>query len=327
MKCIGDYGHCDGGAEIRGLCRRCYGIARARVKAKLTTWPELEKLEMALPSRKPAAAKATAAFDEELAARREETAIMEEDASEPAARRSGTELQDQNEKNVAEDLAENMSTPVFRDPEGDLVTIVPPDPGFGANAEVNEQYHVNPSAGMEAMPESNIAQARVTEQTQQPKLSLRDRSLAAVATEPPEAPTQERAAEIAAEEARQAAALLGAPTPKEFYAAVDTVRAPARPTPEEYAAANAVQVPDESELRKSGEIFMQTHKGDDKAVKDFVARRSAQKPALLVPVQPGQSPAHPLQPVNGPVTQGEHYDPSVVSAEGTPPAVPWQYGV
>lgn len=49
MKCLGDFGHCEEEAVTRGLCRKCYSIARPRVKSGLTSWEELEALGYAAP--------------------------------------------------------------------------------------------------------------------------------------------------------------------------------------------------------------------------------------------------------------------------------------
>ena len=170
IKCVGDFGACQEEAEVRGLCRRCYSIARARVASKLTTWEELESLGLAIPSTR--VAKSASSFDQQLAARR-------------AAAVEGTL-----DVNAAEDAAEDHA---LADPAGvDLQVVMDPadypvQPGYS-------QCLTNPAW------ERNDDNGEMREKTAAYKPSLRDRSFAAVAAEPVELPTSERAEEIEAGE-------------------------------------------------------------------------------------------------------------------------------
>lgn len=53
---------CGGASRLRGLCRKCYSSARAKVKSGATTWDALIELGLALPATKRATA-FTAALD------------------------------------------------------------------------------------------------------------------------------------------------------------------------------------------------------------------------------------------------------------------------
>ena len=48
VHCLG----CDNLAAVRGLCQACYTFQFRRVKAKKTTWAELEKVGRCLPAQK-----------------------------------------------------------------------------------------------------------------------------------------------------------------------------------------------------------------------------------------------------------------------------------
>ncbi len=189
IKCVGDFGACQGEAEVRGLCRRCYSVARVRVSSKLTTWEELESFGLAIPSTR--VAKSASSFDQQLAARR-------------AAAVEGT-LDVNAAEDAAEDLAGGLAAHgvaedhALADPAGvDLQVVMDPRSGFPVQPGYS-QCLTNPDW------ERNDDTGEMREKTAAYKPSLRDRSLAAVAAESVELPTPERAEEIEAGEKMLAA--------------------------------------------------------------------------------------------------------------------------
>jgi len=206
-KCIGDFNTCThDGPVVRGLCRRCYSAARARVASSLTTWEELEKLGMSLPATKVSGPRGSG-FDKLLAERRQ------------AAAAAGDPL----DKILAEDLAESLkharqiiataagtvppdeTENIVADPEVDVaLTEWAKEQPLGEEQRGVGGYPVAPgytqdgNANWERCVETGVCRRKL-------RPSLRERSLAAVAAEPPELPTPERAAEIAAGEALIAA--------------------------------------------------------------------------------------------------------------------------